>query len=80
MMTTQMNNIESRFKQEEKGIPASTKRVYKVTSADLPLCCPMPDMRLWDAHPRVYLPLAELGKVICPYCDAEYILIDKDAE
>ncbi len=58
----------------EGEVPASTKRVYRVTAADVPLCCPMPDMRLWDAHPRVYLPITELGHVVCPYCDAEYIL------
>ena len=57
-------------------IPASAKRVYQVTSSDLPLCCPMPDMRLWDAHPRVYLPIEQLGKMECPYCSAEYILTD----
>ena len=53
---------------------ASTRRRYEVTAADLPLSCPMPDMRLWDAHPRVYLPIAEEGHVTCPYCDAEYFL------
>jgi uncharacterized Zn-finger protein len=56
--------------------PASTKRHYQVTRADLPLCCPMPKMRLWDSHPRVYLPLVKVGKVVCPYCEAEYTLID----
>ncbi len=61
-------------------ITASTRRRYKVTSADLPLSCPMPDMRLWDSHPRVYLPIAETGRVICPYCDAEYILKDDEFE
>ncbi len=54
---------------------ASTKALYQVTTADLPLCCPMPNMRIWDAHPRVYLPIEHLGKVTCPYCDAEYELV-----
>lgn len=72
-----MNELISEFQRDEKGIPACTKRTYKVTSADLPLCCPMPDMRLWDAHPRVYLPIEELGKIACPYCDAEYILTER---
>lgn len=53
---------------------ACTKQRYEVTQADLPLSCPMPNMRLWDAHPRVFLPIAETGHVICPYCDAEYFL------
>jgi len=59
-------------------ITASTRREYHVTTADLPLSCPMPDMRLWDSHPRVYLPIAKKGQVICPYCDAKYILIKEN--
>lgn len=55
---------------------ASTKRQYIVTYADLPLSCPMPHMRLWDSHPRVYLPIADTGLEVCPYCGAEYILKD----
>ncbi len=47
---------------------------YDITKEDLPLCCPMPDQRLWDAHPRVYLPIEKTGKAVCPYCDAVYVL------
>lgn len=57
---------------------ACTQDLYQVTSADLPLCCPMPDMRLWDAHPRVYLPIEATGKAVCPYCSAEYVMTDFD--
>jgi uncharacterized Zn-finger protein len=57
-------------------IQASTKRIYKITKKDLPLSCPMDDMRLWDSHPKVYLPIAVTGKELCPYCGAEYILED----
>lgn len=53
---------------------ACTRRLYEVSRANLPLSCPMQDMRLWDAHPRVYLPIEETGRAICPYCDAEFIL------
>ena len=53
---------------------ACTKRRYEVTIADLPLSCPMKDMRVWDAHPRVYLPIEEAGLVSCPYCGAEFVL------
>lgn len=53
-----------------------TKRHYEVSRLDLPLCCPQPNMRLWDAHPRVYLPIEEQGQVVCPYCEAEYVLKD----
>lgn len=55
---------------------ACTKRRYEVTQADLPLSCPLKTMRVWDAHPRVYLPIEATGQAVCPYCDAEYILKD----
>ena len=47
---------------------------YTVTTADLPLACPMPDMTLWNSHPRVYLPVETTGFAKCPYCGAEYTL------
>lgn len=55
---------------------ACTAQRYDVTEHDLPLSCPLPDMRLWDAHPRVFLPIAEAGHVTCPYCGTEYYLND----
>jgi uncharacterized Zn-finger protein len=55
---------------------ACTKLLYEVTSADLPVCCPLPNYRLWDAHPRVYLPIEVTGEAVCPYCSAKYVLID----
>ncbi len=54
--------------------PACTKHRYEVTHAELPLSCPTKDMRLWDAHPQVYLPIEKVGRVVCPYCEAEFIL------
>lgn len=57
---------------------ASTQKRYEVTYKDVPLCCPMPNMRLWDAHPRVYMPIEETGHEVCPYCGAEYFLKDFD--
>jgi uncharacterized Zn-finger protein len=47
---------------------------YTVTVKDLPLACPMPDMSLWNSHPRVYLPIEPTGFAKCPYCGAEYTL------
>jgi uncharacterized Zn-finger protein len=47
---------------------------YEVTSEDLPLSCPMPQMYLWNSHPRVYLPIEDTGWAKCPYCSAEYTL------
>lgn len=57
--------------------PCSQKQ-YQVSYKDLPLSCPLPDARLWDGHPRVYLPIAVTGRATCPYCEAEYILKDFD--
>ncbi len=53
---------------------ACTLKRYDITQADLPLSCPMPNKRLWDAHPKVYLPIEKMGHAICPYCDTEYFL------
>jgi uncharacterized Zn-finger protein len=58
------------------GPEACTERRYVITHDDLPLSCPPREDRVWDAHPRVYLPIAQVGKVVCPYCSAEYILKD----
>ena len=33
-------------------------------------------MRVWDSHPRVYLPIEDEGEVQCPYCGATYSLVD----
>ena len=55
---------------------SSLKMHVEVSRADLPLSCPQPDQRLWNAHPRVYLPIEETGEAVCPYCDTHYKLID----
>ena len=47
---------------------------YTVTPKDLPLSCPMPNMFLWNSHPKVYLAIEPTGWVKCPYCGAEYTL------
>jgi len=52
----------------------NAKHTYYVREDDLPLSCPMPDMKLWNSHPRVYLPIRETGQALCPYCSATYIL------
>ncbi len=56
-------------------LPANTLPRYEVRQADLPLCCPMPDMALWNSHPRVYLPIEKTGVARCPYCGSEYVLL-----
>lgn len=55
---------------------ASAQQEYEVTRADLPLSCPMPNQKLWDAHPRVYLAIDKSGEEMCPYCGAHYRLVD----
>jgi uncharacterized Zn-finger protein len=55
---------------------ASTERVYEVSRGDLPLSCPTPGQKLWNSHPRVYLPIEETGEASCPYCSAVYQLVD----
>lgn len=60
----------------DKKITASAAKLYKVSKTDLPLSCPMPDMALWNAHPRVYLPIEKTGKASCPYCGSAFVLSD----
>ncbi|MES2998524.1 MAG: zinc-finger domain-containing protein [Pseudomonadota bacterium] len=55
----------------------NTQRSYEITTKEQPFCCPLPTNRLWDSHPRVYLPIAKTGHVICPYCETEYFLKEK---
>ena len=55
-------------------LPANAAQSYEVDSGDLPLACPMPEMELWNSHPRVYLPIEQTGSAKCPYCGAEYTL------
>jgi uncharacterized Zn-finger protein len=55
-------------------LPANASRTYEVEPADLPLSCPMPQMSLWNSHPRVYLPIEATGSAKCPYCGSEFTL------
>lgn len=57
--------------------PANAEQRYLVTRADLPLSCPAPSMALWNSHPRVYMAIeSEGGHSQCPYCGANYVLVD----
>lgn len=62
---------------DEQLETANAEKIYYVTRADLPLCCPMPGSFLWNSHPKVYLPIEETGEAICPYCGASYKLVDE---
>ncbi len=50
--------------------------VVKVSREQLPLSCPLPEEEVWSLHPRVYLPIANSGEAVCPYCSTHYLLID----
>jgi uncharacterized Zn-finger protein len=60
--------------QTATSLPSNAARTYEVEESDLPLSCPMPQMALWNSHPRVYLPIEETGSAKCPYCGAEFTL------
>jgi uncharacterized Zn-finger protein len=55
---------------------ANTQNVFQVSRADLPLSCPTHEQKLWNSHPRVYLPIEKTGQATCPYCSTRYVLID----
>lgn len=54
--------------------PANARQRYVVGRADLPLSCPLPEMALWNSHPRVFLPIEAEREVQCPYCGAHFVL------
>jgi uncharacterized Zn-finger protein len=49
-------------------------KCLEVTEKDLPLHCPLPSQALWNAHPRVYLPIEMTKEARCPYCGTLYKL------
>lgn len=53
------------------------KNHYEVNEDDLPLHCPLPSMSLWNSHPRVYLPIEATGEAKCPYCGADFVLVNR---
>jgi uncharacterized Zn-finger protein len=58
----------------EQGKSVNTARKVEVGEADLPLHCPRPQDMLWNAHPRVFLPVEQRGEALCPYCGTLYVL------
>ena len=60
--------------QKKKLEPASTKLNYVVRPNQLPLSCPTDEMVLWNAHPKVYLPIEKTGVEVCPYCSSRFVL------
>ena len=58
-----------------KAVP-NAQKIYEVSRAELPVSCPMPDMAVWNSHPKVYLPIEATGKAKCPYCGADFVLVN----
>ena len=50
------------------------RKLTEVTAAQLPLHCPLPSQKLWNSHPRVFLPVEATGEARCPYCGTLYRL------
>lgn len=57
-----------------KKEPACTEKSYTVYAHELPLSCPTDAMELWNAHPKVYLPIEKTGQETCPYCGSHFVL------
>lgn len=65
---------EAHFQKPLATHSACAQKRVPITASDLPLSCPPREDRIWDAHPRVYLPIEEKKKLSCPYCGTEYVL------
>lgn len=70
-MKTRKGNVNEYMEQ------ANAKVRYEVDIKNIPLSCPMPEMYLWNSHPKVFLPIEETGEAKCPYCGAEFYLKNK---
>jgi uncharacterized Zn-finger protein len=55
---------------------ANTQKQVEVSRSQLPVSCPLPNQKIWNAHPRVYLAIEESGEASCPYCGTHYVLTD----
>jgi uncharacterized Zn-finger protein len=55
---------------------ACSNKKQIIYSRDLPLSCPSDTSLLWNAHPKIYLPIDKnkTGEETCPYCGTQYIL------
>ncbi len=57
-----------------KKILGCAEKNYVVHRNELPLSCPTDKMELWNAHPKVYLPIEKTGVEVCPYCGSRFVL------
>jgi len=46
--------------QSAADVSTSTETVFHIKKGQLPLHCPLPEMSLWNQHPRVFLPIEDL--------------------
>ncbi|MDX2346096.1 MAG: zinc-finger domain-containing protein [Legionella sp.] len=53
---------------------ACSHKKQTIHPRDLPLSCPSDASTLWNAHPKVYLPIDKTGEETCPYCGTRYVL------
>lgn len=58
----------------KKTKPAKPTTI-KIHPKDLPLSCPMPNQKVWNLHPKVYLPIDKTKDENCPYCGQHYVLV-----
>lgn len=57
----------------------TNQKKIDITSHDLPLSCPTHEQSLWNAHPKVYLPIEKTGEAACPYCGTAFHMVDFQA-
>jgi uncharacterized Zn-finger protein len=58
----------------DQGKTQDRQPQVEISAAQLPLHCPQPSQALWNAHPRVFLPIGKSGEALCPYCGTRYVL------
>lgn len=63
---------------KQKKQSACAEKEYLVHRHELPLSCPTDSMELWNAHPKVYLPIEKTGREICPYCGSQFVLVETE--
>ena len=51
------------------------QKFVEVADKDLPLHCPLPSQKLWNTHPRVFMPIDVQKECRCPYCGTLYKLV-----
>jgi len=71
-----MVNPDTAANQQQFSTP-NAKTAIQVSSADLPVHCPVEGSSLWNSHPRVYIPVQENGGTAkCPYCGTDFNLLE----